>query len=431
MDEKMSIDKKEDMREASVDSMESTPEADAGPPNQEHTEQPKRKGGRKPIYATSEERKQRNRQAQAAFRERRTEYIKQLEETIRVHETNLHSLQTAHRSAADECLMLRYKNSLLERILLEKGIDVQSELRAKTGSPSLGPTHMPQGMAMPPTVQRAIMNRHHQARRSNSNIAPKLEPVVPLGNPSPQSRPTPSSHHSSPTSTSPGFAQANVLTPPAPEAQIQQQQQRAHQPLKPQMNHGLGVSVGPQNAGLGPALKGIQAAAGAGVSGDAPTAYYPSFQNHIEQLEQEYDAQTDIVSDQDQPESAGPGPYPAPFALPPMMNPQQRQQQPRTTQAGEHVPGFNSMTQQLLDPYDPMLDMDPFGLFYYISASEGTLLSDMAIGRPLREDKYNGMVNNKSWKTTGRRRSIGRQAQGDGDTWGTGPRDWGITTIGG
>jgi hypothetical protein len=73
------------------------------------------------IYATSEERKQRNRQAQAAFRERRTEYIKQLEETIRVHESNLHNLQAAHRTAADECLMLRYKNSLLERILLEKG----------------------------------------------------------------------------------------------------------------------------------------------------------------------------------------------------------------------------------------------------------------------------------------------------------------------
>lgn len=73
------------------------------------------------IYATSEERKQRNRQAQAAFRERRTEYIKQLEETIRVHESNLHNLQAAHRTAAEECLMLRYKNSLLERILLEKG----------------------------------------------------------------------------------------------------------------------------------------------------------------------------------------------------------------------------------------------------------------------------------------------------------------------
>lgn len=33
----------------------------------------------------------------------------------------MQTLQQSHRSAADECLMLRYKNSLLERILLEKG----------------------------------------------------------------------------------------------------------------------------------------------------------------------------------------------------------------------------------------------------------------------------------------------------------------------
>ena len=62
-----------------------------------------------------------NRQAQAAFRERRTEYIRQLETTIKRNEESLQSLQQSHRSAADECLMLRYKNSLLERILLEKG----------------------------------------------------------------------------------------------------------------------------------------------------------------------------------------------------------------------------------------------------------------------------------------------------------------------
>ena len=101
----------------------------------------KRKGGRKPvgmevrtrkefadawqIYATSEERKQRNRQAQAAFRERRTEYIKQLETTIKHQEDTLQNLQQNHRSAADECLMLRYKNSLLERILLEKGTNLK------------------------------------------------------------------------------------------------------------------------------------------------------------------------------------------------------------------------------------------------------------------------------------------------------------------
>jgi hypothetical protein len=44
-----------------------------------------------------------------------------LESTIKIHEENLQNLQQSHRSAADECLMLRYKNSLLERILLEKG----------------------------------------------------------------------------------------------------------------------------------------------------------------------------------------------------------------------------------------------------------------------------------------------------------------------
>jgi hypothetical protein len=122
MSDKMSIDKKDPSKENSEDeSPVSTPENEAGPSNPSENQPAKRKGGRKPIYATSEERTQRNRQAQAAFRERRTEYIKQLEETIRVHEGNLTSLQTAHRSAADECLMLRYKNSLLERILLEKG----------------------------------------------------------------------------------------------------------------------------------------------------------------------------------------------------------------------------------------------------------------------------------------------------------------------
>lgn len=87
---------------------------------------------RRKIYATSEERKQRNRQAQAAFRERRTEYIKQLESTIKHHEETLQNLQNSHRNAADECLMLRYKNSLLERVLLEKGTNCLSGISMST-----------------------------------------------------------------------------------------------------------------------------------------------------------------------------------------------------------------------------------------------------------------------------------------------------------
>lgn len=82
--------------------------------------------------------------------------------------------------------------------------------------------------------------------------------------------------------------------------------------------------------------------------------------------EQEYESQADMVDDQDPSEIAGPGPYPAPFGQMP-SNPahqqgahhnQQQQQQQQMSQAGDNGATFSSM----LDPYDPMLDMDPFGL---------------------------------------------------------------------
>lgn len=99
---------------------------------------PKRKGGRKPTF-TAEARRQRNRDAQAAFRERRTEYIKELEETVKIYGDKLRSMEAARASTADDCLMLRYKNSLLERILLHKGVDVQAELNSKLWKPIAAP----------------------------------------------------------------------------------------------------------------------------------------------------------------------------------------------------------------------------------------------------------------------------------------------------
>lgn len=48
MADNMSIDKKEQDREGSDDSMDSTPEAETGVP-QENAAQQKRKGGRKPV----------------------------------------------------------------------------------------------------------------------------------------------------------------------------------------------------------------------------------------------------------------------------------------------------------------------------------------------------------------------------------------------
>jgi len=155
-------------------------------------------------------------------------------------------------------------------------------------------------MTQAPTVQRAIMNRHNQARRSNSNIAPKLEPGVIQ---SPQSRPTPPSHVSSPTSHSPGFHNPGVITPPASEPQMQHQQHQQHQQQQPppqhqrirttklQIPHGL-PSAGLVNTGmigtpLGPKGRGTS---GAGSTAGTPVtaSFYPSpfqsHQNHYEQL---------------------------------------------------------------------------------------------------------------------------------------------------
>lgn len=161
-------------------------------------------------------------------------------------------------------------------------------MRAKTGSPQVGPAHMPQNMAQPPTMQRAIMNRHHQARRSNSNIAPKLEPGVPLQ--SPQLRPTPPSHVSSPTSNSPGFSNPGVMTPPASDSQTQHQRLQGTKAMPG--NPALIPNTGAIGTALGP--KG-QATSAAGSGGGTPiaAAHYPSpfqnyrnqnFRNHIEQL---------------------------------------------------------------------------------------------------------------------------------------------------
>ncbi|KAK0710879.1 hypothetical protein B0H67DRAFT_601743 [Lasiosphaeris hirsuta] len=386
MSEKMSIDKLDPTKDDSEDSgMESSPEGEAPPAaTTQENQQPKRKGGRKPIYATSEERKQRNRQAQAAFRERRTEYIKQLEEAIRTHEQNLANLQAAHRHAADECLMLRYKNSLLERILLEKGIDVQAELRAKTGSPNLGPTHMPQNMVQPPPIQRAILNRHH-ARRSNSSIAPKMEPgiVSPLppplhGHPSaasPKSRPTPSSHSASPSATT-SYGSQHGASPASSDhlsASLRPQipQMAASTAMKPPP-HGLPSLAGQRQMHMA-ALQQAANHARTDSSGTIPPFYQtPSFQNHIEQLEQEYDAAADMLDESNEPpDTPGPGPYPgAPYggepqamalSSPVTTGPPSNHQIAQSAMEGvahtQH-PAYPSMTQLL----DPGYDFDPFGL---------------------------------------------------------------------
>ncbi|EPQ64979.1 Bgt-339 [Blumeria graminis f. sp. tritici] len=229
----MSLDQKDIVRGASEDSMDvksPSPEREASTSG-ENSGQRKRKGGRKPIYATSEERKQRNRQAQAAFRERRTEYIKHLEDAIRNHETNFHCLQATHRNTCDEFLLLKYKNSLLERILLEKGIDVQTELRSSAGNLDLTSSFGTPVLSQIPSAQRAITNRNYQTQRRmnrfNSKIANKLEPGAPYQ--LPRYKQTPHS---------PGFITHRLVTPPATDSSLNYRQQQ-FQSCQPQTPHAL------------------------------------------------------------------------------------------------------------------------------------------------------------------------------------------------
>ena len=161
------VPKSESFKEESTS--ESSPELEEQNLTREPSQVVKKKRGRKPVYKlpipthvnqltrvqikiSSEERKERNREAQVAFRRWKADYrkksetiIKQLKETLQSSqqshrsaaaikkqlEETLQSSQQSHRSAADECLMFRYKNSLLERILLDKGL--LSELRSELG----------------------------------------------------------------------------------------------------------------------------------------------------------------------------------------------------------------------------------------------------------------------------------------------------------
>lgn len=220
------MSKTESAPEGSSTSTPSTPEHEHHPGDRQLrdiSQTQKRKGGRKPIYATSEERKQRNRQAQAAFRERRTEYIKQLESTIKRHEEMLQNLKITNRHAADDCLMLQYKNSLLERILLEKGIDVQTELRARSETSSSCASH-----AASPVPGPSTFNTHHLGRGPAADISIKSEPPHGVANvdvqtmitdPSPRSPLNQMSHGSSPTTvaaTPPNATCRPVIGSPAP-----------------------------------------------------------------------------------------------------------------------------------------------------------------------------------------------------------------------
>ena len=159
---------------------------------------------------------------------------------------------------------------------------------------------MPQNLVQQPPIQRALLNRHH-ARRSQSSIAPKLEPgitISPLPPPvhshasalSPKSRPTPSSHSASPSTTT-TFGSHSGASPATSDGMIP--------PIRPHLPPASALKIHPPSQlgngvpGLAqqrhsmqmPGLQQGQNHMRNSVGGNT-TSFYPtpSFQNHIEQL---------------------------------------------------------------------------------------------------------------------------------------------------
>lgn len=277
----------------------------------------------------------------------------------------------------------------------------------KTDGSHMLPHHGLPGQAQPSPVQRAVMNRQGQLRRSGSTSTAKpLRPHAITSNPPPRLQPTPPSQRMSPaTSTSSphaGKAIPRSLSgdpkPPKPRQPQIDPRQQPH-PGSSKINM-AGKMPGMQNnsptAGKRPGDEGNHNNAG--------SFYTPPYQAHIEQLgkspfawikfvhmerespeadavlvEQEYDAQADMLDDENPSDTSLGGPY-QPYPQHPMNAGQQMSmgmqgQPPMHAMSGMQSMGQGQVSQQLdpnstaygvmnsgFDPYDPSLDADPFGL---------------------------------------------------------------------
>ena len=321
----------------------------------------------------------------------------------------MQSLQQSHRNAADECLMLRYKNSLLERILLEKGIDVQAELRLKTGNPAGLPPIRP-GSKQSSPLERAAISRNSAQRHSTGGLAPKSD-VTPGGvaQPrdgaynihSPQLQPSPSSWSSPSTGRSPGCALQGAMSPTGAEFPTQQQQQQQQSGRAvPMLSQQRGY---PQSASMGDDSLNATAAPGASSSSSPPQSmmpgssapsgsmaagmsslYYPSpFQKQYNQLgkltpsqspdqwgsfrprlnnpsaEPDYDAQVDMVDEPEHRDDSTDANHVSDFSRPPG---------PTDSHGPPPLPGTDvdsgiySTNGSVYGHYEPIMDSDTFGL---------------------------------------------------------------------
>ena len=211
--------------------------------------------------------------------------------------------------------MLRYKNSLLERILLEKGslpslrvvlsvaynatgIDVQAELKSKTEGSHVMP-HPPHqgGLPQPSPVQKALLNRHNHSTGRRSTSGSGSQALRPRSSQtsstmSPRLQPTRPSQNLSPTSTKApiGLGKGGIMSPSVDlKAQQQQQPPPPHEPHAYSQQAPSRMSIPatrPTIQTMTPSTAdGSRSSEMGSAAGTAHSNFYPSpFQAHIEQL---------------------------------------------------------------------------------------------------------------------------------------------------
>ena len=177
----------------------------------------------------------------------------------------------------------------------ELGIDVQAELKIKTeGSHVVPQSQNPAGSQQPTPIQRAVMNRHNQIRRSTSGSQSsrilKPQSSHASSNHSPRLQPTPPHTISPNTTKSPiGLPKGGIISS-GMDLKAQQQQQQ-HVPLEPrgypqQPPSRLNIPTTiPSMQNMTPSTtdgsRGSEMESAAG----SHSSFYPStFQAHIEQL---------------------------------------------------------------------------------------------------------------------------------------------------
>lgn len=171
---------------------------------------------------------------------------------------------------------------------------MQAELKSKTQSTNIPPhsAALPQNH-QPSPVQRAVMNRHTQNRRSASGITisplhAHPSPTSGIAKSSPRLQPTPPSRVISPTVTkSPvGYVQGG-MTSPGVDMQAQRQQQPSHKSrISPPQPPSISTSMSaPMPQAPAPYHRNSTASIEMASATSSQTSYHPSpFHTHYEQL---------------------------------------------------------------------------------------------------------------------------------------------------